>query len=61
MERELWKEAEKQTLSCSLCCISYAIQFVFQRENQFLMTIRRAVMKAAEFVSPGKVAAGDCH
>ena len=33
---------QKQTHSCSFCWISFAIKFVFQRENQFMMTIRRA-------------------
>lgn len=39
--------------------VSYAIQFVFQEENQFLMTILCAALKGREFLSPGKVAVGD--
>ncbi len=35
------------------------IQFVFQEENQFLMTILCAALKGREFLSPGKVAVGD--
>lgn len=50
---------QRQAFSCLSCCISYAIQFVFQRENQFLMTILCAVMKGGEFRGPGKVAVGD--
>lgn len=49
----------RQALSCSFSCISYAIQFVFQEENQFLMTILCAALKGREFLSPGKVAVGD--
>lgn len=49
----------RQALSCSFCCISYVIQFVFQEENQFLMTILCAALKGREFLSPGKVAVGD--
>lgn len=58
-DRERAERMLRQTLSCLSCCISYVIQFVFQRENQFLMTIPRAEMKGPEFQSLGKVASGD--
>ncbi len=48
----------KTGTSCSFCCISYVIQFVFQEEN-LLMTILCAALKGREFLSPGKVAVGD--